>query len=199
MRAIAVRLKDTPEILCREPATTCGFRRNLGCPRGVKYRVAETLKEILSGPQPTANVPPEVFARVVRTLMDQGDAHNEAPERPKALEGLNRLRCFALAVLASPFKSKLRLEAENAVLRHQLIIFRRNMRSATADEQRSLVLYPAVSLHFPAILKVLTIIQPETLVRWHRAGFSPLLAVEIAPTGRATADRKGAARADPGR
>jgi len=28
---------------------------------------------------------------------------------------------FALAVLASPFKSKLRLEAENAVLRHQLI------------------------------------------------------------------------------
>jgi transposase InsO family protein len=29
--------------------------------------------------------------------------------------------CFVLAVLASPFKSKLRLEAENAVLRHQLI------------------------------------------------------------------------------
>ena len=24
---------------------------------------------------------------------------------------------------------------------------------------------------FPAILKVLTIVQPETLVRWHRAGF----------------------------
>src|ERR1700682_993832 len=28
------------------------------------------------------------------------------------------LLCFVLAVLASPFKSKLRLEAENAVLRH---------------------------------------------------------------------------------
>jgi len=35
------------------------------------------------------------------------------------------LICFALAVVASPFKSKLRLEAENAVLRHQLIVFRR--------------------------------------------------------------------------
>jgi len=35
------------------------------------------------------------------------------------------LLCFALAVLASPFKSKLRLEAENAVLRHQLIVLRR--------------------------------------------------------------------------
>jgi hypothetical protein len=30
------------------------------------------------------------------------------------------LLCFVLAVLASPFKSKLRLQAENAVLRHQL-------------------------------------------------------------------------------
>jgi transposase InsO family protein len=37
------------------------------------------------------------------------------------------LLCFALAVLASPFKSKLRLEAENAVLRHQLIVLRRKL------------------------------------------------------------------------
>ena len=29
---------------------------------------------------------------------------------------------FVLAVLASPFKSKLRPEAENAALRHQLIV-----------------------------------------------------------------------------
>src|SRR5258708_33666689 len=37
------------------------------------------------------------------------------------------LFCFALAVLASPFKSKLRLQAENAVLRHQLIVLRRSL------------------------------------------------------------------------
>src|SRR5258706_1726191 len=35
---------------------------------------------------------------------------------------------FVLAVLASPFKSKIRLEAENAVLRHQLIVLRRKLR-----------------------------------------------------------------------
>src|SRR6202022_1175603 len=35
--------------------------------------------------------------------------------------------CFVLAVLASPFKSKLRLEAENAVLRHQLNVVRRRL------------------------------------------------------------------------
>ena len=37
------------------------------------------------------------------------------------------LLCFALAVLASPFKSKVRLEAENAELRHQLIVLRRRL------------------------------------------------------------------------
>jgi hypothetical protein len=38
-----------------------------------------------------------------------------------------RLLCFTLAVLASPFKSKLRLEAENAMLRHQLNVLRRKL------------------------------------------------------------------------
>jgi hypothetical protein len=37
------------------------------------------------------------------------------------------LLCFVLAVLGSPFKSKLRLEAENAVLRHQLSVLRRRL------------------------------------------------------------------------
>jgi hypothetical protein len=32
------------------------------------------------------------------------------------------LLCCVLAVLASPFRSRMRLEAENAVLRHQLIV-----------------------------------------------------------------------------
>ena len=39
-----------------------------------------------------------------------------------------RLLCFFLAVLGLPFKSKLRLEAENEVLRHQLIVMRRKLR-----------------------------------------------------------------------
>jgi hypothetical protein len=39
-----------------------------------------------------------------------------------------RLLCFVLAVWASPFKSKIRLAAENAALRHQLIVLRRKLR-----------------------------------------------------------------------
>ena len=38
------------------------------------------------------------------------------------------LLCFVLAILASQFKSKSRLEAENAALRHQLIVLRRELR-----------------------------------------------------------------------
>ena len=37
------------------------------------------------------------------------------------------LFCFVLAVVASPFKSKVRLEAEKAVLRHQLIVLKRRL------------------------------------------------------------------------
>jgi hypothetical protein len=39
------------------------------------------------------------------------------------------LLCLFLALLASPFNSKSQLEAENAVLRHQLTLFRRKVQS----------------------------------------------------------------------
>src|SRR5664279_1695008 len=81
------------------------------------------------------------------------------------------LFCFVLAALASPFKSKLRLQAENAVLRHQLNVMRRRLpgrvRLTNNDRWFLIQLYR----WFPSILQVLTIIRPETLVRWHRAGF----------------------------
>src|SRR5215467_2166429 len=81
------------------------------------------------------------------------------------------LFCFALAVLVSPFKSKLRLEAENAVLRHQLIVLRRRRRGRVRFTNLDRWFFIQLYRWFPAILQVLTIIRPETLVRWHRAGF----------------------------
>jgi hypothetical protein len=78
------------------------------------------------------------------------------------------LSCF---VLASPFKSKLRLEAENAVLRHQLIILRRRLHGRVRLTNYDCWFFIRLYRWFPSILKVLTIIRPETLVRWHRACF----------------------------
>jgi transposase InsO family protein len=78
---------------------------------------------------------------------------------------------FVLAVLASPFKSKLRLEAENAVLRHQLIVLRRRPHGRVGLTNHDRLFFIQLYRWFPEILKALTIIRPETLVRWHRAGF----------------------------
>ncbi len=63
------------------------------------------------------------------------------------------------------------VEAENAVLRHQVIILRRRLhgRIRLANHDRWFFIQPY--RWFPSILEVLTIIRPETLVRWHRAGF----------------------------
>src|ERR1700757_4737794 len=78
---------------------------------------------------------------------------------------------FVLAVLASPFKSKVRLEAENAVLRHQLIVLRRRLHGRGRPTNPDRWFLVQLDRWFPSILQVLTIIRPETLVRWHRAGF----------------------------
>lgn len=49
------------------------------------YWVAETLRSILAEPQPGPNTPPDTFARVITTLMDQAEAVNEGRERPGAM------------------------------------------------------------------------------------------------------------------
>src|SRR6201984_467163 len=78
---------------------------------------------------------------------------------------------FVLAVLASPFKAKLRLEAENAVLRHQLNVLRRGLHGRVRLTNHDRLFFIQLYRWFPSILQVLKIIRPETLVRWHRAGF----------------------------
>src|SRR5580700_300210 len=105
------------------------------------------------------------------------------------------LFCFVLTVLASPFKSKLRLEAENAVLRYQLIVLRRKLKGRARLTNSDRWFFVQMYRCFPSILTVVTIVQPETLVASVR--LSPLLALEIAAAGRAPANRDGTARADP--
>ena len=78
---------------------------------------------------------------------------------------------FVLAVMASPFKSKSRLEAENVALRHQLNVLRRKVRGRILLTNHDRWLFIQLYRWFPSILRVLTIVPPETLVHWHRAGF----------------------------
>src|SRR6202043_3286016 len=105
-----------------------------------------------------------------------------------------RLFCFVLAALASPFKSKLRLEAENAVLRHQLIVVRRRLHGRVRLSNRDRWFFIQLYRWFPSILQVLT---PRDARALAQGRLSLLLAVEVAPTGRPTADRHRATRIDP--
>ena len=75
---------------------------------------------------------------------------------------------FVLAILTAPFKSKSRLEAENAALRHQLIVLRGRVHGRVRFTNNDRWFFIQLYRWFPSILKVLTIIRPETIVRWHR-------------------------------
>jgi hypothetical protein len=81
------------------------------------------------------------------------------------------LFCFLLTVLASSFKSKSRLEAENAALRHQLIVLRRKVHGRVRLTKYDRWFFVQLYRWYPAILRALVIIEPETVVHWHRAGF----------------------------
>ena len=107
------------------------------------------------------------------------------------------LFCLCLALFASPFKSKGRLEAENAALQYQLIVVQRKMRGRVQLTNGDRLFFVQLYRWFPSVLKAIMIIRPETVVRWHRAGFRPVLALEIPLPWRPAADRRRAARADP--
>src|SRR5438876_12298041 len=84
------------------------------------------------------------------------------------------LICFVLTLFALPFKSKSRLAAENAALRHQVIVLQRRVSGRvqlTNGDRLFLVM----------------------LYRW----FPSVLALEIPLSWRPTEDRCGTARVDP--
>src|SRR5215471_16748875 len=81
------------------------------------------------------------------------------------------LFCCYLTLLLSPFKSKSRLEAENVALRRQLVILRRKVRGRVHLTNGDRLFLVQLYRWFPSVLNTIAIIRPETLVRWHRAGF----------------------------
>ena len=95
---------------------------------------------------------------------------------------------FAIAllfvrVLCDGFKSRRRLEAEILVLRHQLNVLQqrapRRLYLTWADRALFVWLYRG----FPRILDAITILRPETIVRWHRKGFRAFWRWKSRPLG----------------
>ena len=73
--------------------------------------------------------------------------------------------------LASPFKSRASLEAEIVLLRHQLNVLRRRVPSKPKLTVTDRLIFVWLWQLFPSTLNALAIVRPDTVLRWHRAGF----------------------------
>ena len=74
--------------------------------------------------------------------------------------------------VADWFKPRCRLEAENLFLRHQLSIALRRAppRLRLRGVDRALLVW--MTRLWPSLLGAAQGVQPETILRWHRAGFT---------------------------
>ena len=76
-----------------------------------------------------------------------------------------------LGVLASLFRSRAKLEAANLVLRQQVNVLRRRMPKRPDLNNTDRFLFVWLYRWFPSVLEAVAIVRPETVIRWHRAGF----------------------------
>jgi hypothetical protein len=76
-----------------------------------------------------------------------------------------------LLVARSRLKSRASLEAENLVLRQQVIVLSRQSRSRVRLRNIDRLIFVWLYRFFPASLNAITVVKPETVIRWHRRGF----------------------------
>ncbi len=76
-----------------------------------------------------------------------------------------------LAFILALFKSRFRLAAENTALRHQVNILGRRAPRRLHLSHADRVFFVALYRLWPEILSAISIIQPDTIIRWHRRGF----------------------------
>jgi hypothetical protein len=74
---------------------------------------------------------------------------------------------FILDCLRSPEQ----LRTENAALAHQLNILRRKVPKRPKLSNRDRVLFVCLYRLFACVTGAISIIRPETVIGWHRAGF----------------------------
>jgi transposase InsO family protein len=80
------------------------------------------------------------------------------------------LRALGMFV-ADLFKLRCRLEAENLLLRHQLSIALRRASPRLRLRGSDRALLVSITRLWPSLLGAVQVVQPETVLRWHRAGF----------------------------
>ena len=76
-----------------------------------------------------------------------------------------------VALVSNRFKSPRRLEIENLYLRHQLNIALRQTRHRLRLKGADRALLVWMTWLWPSMLSLSRVVQPDTILRWHRGGF----------------------------
>src|SRR5207237_5682763 len=78
---------------------------------------------------------------------------------------------LTLHIMASLFKPRAKLVVEILVLRQQLNVLRRQVSKRPRLSNADRFLFVWLYRWFPCVLSAIAILRPETIIRWHRAGF----------------------------
>ncbi len=84
------------------------------------------------------------------------------------MQDMCRLICRLVVDL---IRSRVALEAENLVLRQQINVLRRGAPRKLSFSTIDRLIFVGVCRLFPKAYDALAIVRPDTVVRWHRAGF----------------------------
>ena len=97
-----------------------------------------------------------------------------------------------LAILSSVFRSRAALEWENLALRHQIGVLRRSARKRPKLTPLDRLLWVWLSRVWSDWRTALAIVQPKTVIAWHRRGFRLFWAWKIrrGQPGRPTLPRE---------
>src|SRR5438445_7377324 len=74
-------------------------------------------------------------------------------------------------VLIGLFRSRASLQLEILTLRHQLNVLRRKSPQRLTFTSIDRLVFAGLYRLAPGVLDALKIVRPETVIRWHRAGF----------------------------
>jgi hypothetical protein len=81
------------------------------------------------------------------------------------------------------FRPRAALEAEILVLRHQLNVLRRKSPKRLAFSNVDRLVFAGLYRVAPGVLDALKILKPQTVIRWHRAGFRAYWRWKSRPVG----------------
>jgi len=102
---------------------------------------------------------------------------------PRSIEVMRRIIVPVLHGLFSSFRTRMELQLEVAVLRHQVEVLRRDQRSRVRLTRLDRALWVLLYRLWSRCLDGVVIVKPETVVRWHRLGFRAFWSWKSRPRG----------------